>query len=193
VLRNGPAAGHCRGLAEFVYLIARRSPFNVVWRRCSATLLGFYPDCPSQRSSNQRVFSTSVATLPRAVEPRASRDVFSVRHRCRGPVLVLAGMGRFVLSSGFWDLAPPASRFRALVRPRLGLGTKGRFDPRTVLPWASPLSGFAPSNPGSPLPGPIRSWALSSRRSAVLRNARHAFTTSRHRFRRALRRRPSVS
>lgn len=36
------------------------------------------------------------------------------------------------LSSGFWDLAPPASRFRALVRPRLGLGTKGRFDPRTV-------------------------------------------------------------
>jgi len=132
------------------------------------------------------VLSTSVATLPRAVEPRASRDVFGVRHRCRGPAVWLStGLGRFLFSSGFWDFAPPASRFRVLVRPRLGLGTKGRVDPRTVTALGFSSFGCRVRRaPGSPLPGPIRSWALSSRRSAILPNARHAFTMSRHRFRR---------
>ena len=36
------------------------------------------------------------------------------------------GLGPIMLGSGSWDLAPPASRFRVLLRPRLGLGTKGR-------------------------------------------------------------------
>ena len=133
VLRNRPAAGHCRGLAESFHLIARRSPFNVVLRRCSATLLGFYPDCPSQLfSSRAGVFHfrgyaptcRRASRLPRRF--RCSPPLSRTRRRYR------RARADSFLSSGFWDLAPPASRFRALVRPRLGLGTKGRFDPRTV-------------------------------------------------------------
>jgi hypothetical protein len=159
--------------------------------RCSATLLGFLLTAlrsfsPATTFQFRRVFSTSVATLPRAVEPRASRDVFSVRHRCRGPVLVMAGMGR----SEFFELrllgfSPAGQPFPCIgaAPPRLGyegpLRSTNRFCPGLFLFRAS-----RPSNPGSPLPGPIRSWALSSRRSAILRNACRAFTTSCHRFRR---------
>lgn len=40
-----------------------------------------------------RVLACSQATLPRAVEPRAARDVFDVRHRCPEPADLVSGPG----------------------------------------------------------------------------------------------------
>ena len=40
-----------------------------------------------------RVLTCSQATLPRAVEPRAARDVFDVRHRCPEPADLVSGPG----------------------------------------------------------------------------------------------------
>lgn len=83
------------------------------------------------------------------------------------PLVVMNGLGPIMLGSGSWDLAPPASRFRVLLRPRLGLGTKGRsIHANHYCPGLFLFRAFRPSSPGSPLLGPIRSWALSSRRSA---------------------------
>jgi hypothetical protein len=66
-----------------------------------------------------RVLACSQATLPRAVEPRAARDVFDVRHRCPEPADKFCWPGPSCCS-GFWAFAPPASRSDKLVQPRLG-------------------------------------------------------------------------
>jgi hypothetical protein len=63
----------------------------VPWRRRSATFLGFdsgsWPFAALLRSAG--VSTLSSVTRPRAVEPRATRDYFDVRHRRRGPVLAM--------------------------------------------------------------------------------------------------------
>jgi hypothetical protein len=185
VLRNRPAAGHCRGLAESFHLIARRSPFNVVLRRCSATLLGFYPDCPSQLfSSRAGVFHF------RGYAPtcrRASR--LPRRFQCSPPLSRTrpgyGGHGPIRFELRLLGFSPAGQPFSCIGAARLGLGTKGRFDPRTVS--ALGFSSFGrrvrrtPAHrfrvlfaPGLCLRGGRRFYA----------SARRAFTTPRHRFRR---------
>ena len=178
MLRNRPAAGHYRGLADppSTFSIQRRS-------RCSATLMGFRALCPSQLCSGgdlaiafRRVFSTSVVTLPRAVEPRATRDVFDVRHRCRGPAGVIDGHGPIFFKLRLLGFGPAGQPFSSIAAapPRLGYEGPRRFTNRFCLGLVL-FQVLSPSNPGSPLLGPIRSWALSSRRSAGCATASGAF------------------
>jgi len=170
----------------------RRSPFNVLWR-CSATLMGFLLTALRSFHPAVRVFSTSVATLPRAVEPRATRDVFGVRHRCRGPAAVLDGLGPISFKLRLLGFSPAGQPFSCIgaAPPRLGyegpLRSTNRFCPGLLLFRAS-----RPSDPGSPLPGPIRSWALSSRRSAILRKCAPCFHHATPPISPAPRRRPSA-
>jgi hypothetical protein len=95
------------------------------------------------------------------------------------------GLGPISLELRLLGFSPAGQPFSCIgaAPPRLGyegpLRSTNRFCPGLLLFRAS-----RPSNPGSPLPAPIRSWALPSRRSAILRNARRAFTTPHNRFRR---------
>jgi hypothetical protein len=92
VLRNRPAAGRCRGLAES-HVVHHDTPIR---QRSWGSI---YTDCPSQLSSSHdllglgRVLTCSQATLPHAVEPRAARNVFDVRHRCPEPADLVSGPG----------------------------------------------------------------------------------------------------
>jgi hypothetical protein len=92
-------------------ITARRSGNVHGVRSVLAALRSFHPA--------KRVLTCSQATLPRAVEPRAARDVFDVRHRCPEPTDKFSGPGPS-FCSGFWAFAPPASRSDKLVQPRLG-------------------------------------------------------------------------
>ena len=146
------------------------------WGSVLTALRSFHP---ATTFRFRRVFATSVATRPRAVEPRASRDVF----RCSPPLSRTRRCyrrARADVGSSFWGLAPPASRLRVLSRPRLGLGTKGRsIHANRYCLGLFLFQVSRPSNPGSPLLGPIRSWTLSSRRTACCATAfDDAFTTA---------------
>jgi hypothetical protein len=196
VLRNRPAAGHYRGLADppSTFSIQRRS-------RSSATLMGFRALCPSQLCSGgdlaiafRRVFSTSVVTLPRAVEPRATRDVFDVRHRCRGPAGVIDGHGPIFFKLRLLGFGPTGQPFSSIAAapPRLGYeGAASIHEP--FLPWACPLSGLESVEPRIATSGsyPLVGFVFAA--VGGLRNGVRCFRTVTPPIPPATQRRPSAS
>jgi len=89
----------------------------------------------------------------------------------RGPAGVIDGLGPIILGSGFWDLAPPASRLACIVAAPPRLGYEGPLDPREpLLPWAFPLSGLASVEPRITTSGsnPLLGFVFAA--NGVLRN-----------------------
>jgi hypothetical protein len=187
VRRNRPAAGHFRGLAELRHSCEP-------WRRGPATLMGF------DSGSALRSFAPSGGceisfelTRPRAVEPRASRDVFDVRHRCRGPVAAmgfpsLTGSGR--ACSGFWGSthAGQPSRSTGAAPPRHIKGAAPIARSAAALGFVL-FQVLEPPIPAATSGAPIRSWVWPSRRSARCATAWGVESCNRtrarcHRFRR---------
>jgi hypothetical protein len=178
VLRNGPAAGHCRGLAD---RIARRSPFNVALGDAPATLLGFW-------LTTLRSFDPATARVvpsfggcfplpwlrshvPLSLAPPA--DVFGVRHRCRGPAPGYERARADQVGLRLLGFGPAGQPIRCIVAapPRLGYEGPPSIHANHYCPGLLLFRVSRPSNSGTPLLGPIRSWALSSRRTACCATA----------------------
>jgi hypothetical protein len=149
-------------------ITARRSGNVHGVRSVLAALRSFDPATTFQF---RRVLTCSQATIPHAVEPRAARDVFDVRHRCPEPANPMLSHIRLRAWAEFslrlLGFCPAGQPFRQTGAAPPRLGTKGPHQ--LIVRCCLGLFLFQVSRPPDPALHfwrPIRSWALTSRRSA---------------------------